>query len=38
MHVMPRHNGVALLPAASRKEDGKVLEENVAKLMAALKQ
>ena len=37
MHVMPRHNGVALLPPASRKEDGKVLEENAAKLMAALK-
>ena len=37
MHVMPRHNGVALLPPASRKEDGKVLEENAAKLVAALK-
>jgi histidine triad (HIT) family protein len=37
MHVMPRHNGVALLPPASRKEDGKVLEENAAKLIAALK-
>jgi histidine triad (HIT) family protein len=37
MHVMPRHNGVALLPAASKKEDGKVLEENAAKLIAALK-
>ena len=37
MHVMPRHNGVALLPAASKKEDGKVLEENAAKLAAALK-
>jgi histidine triad (HIT) family protein len=37
MHVMPRHNGEALLPAASRKEDAKVLEENAAKLMAALK-
>jgi histidine triad (HIT) family protein len=37
MHVMPRHNGVALLPPASRKEDGKVLEDNAAKLMAALK-
>ena len=37
MHVMPRHDGVALLPAASRKEDGKVLEENAAKLIAALK-
>jgi histidine triad (HIT) family protein len=37
MHVMPRHNGVGLLPPASRKEDGKVLEENAAKLVAALK-
>jgi len=37
MHVMPRYNGVALLPPASRKEDAKVLEENVAKLVAALK-
>jgi histidine triad (HIT) family protein len=37
MHVMPRHNGIALLPPASRKEDGKVLEENAAKLVAALK-
>ena len=36
MHVMPRHDGVALLPPASRKEDGKVLEENAAKLSAAL--
>ena len=37
VHVMPRHNGIALLPPASRKEDGKVLEENAAKLIAALK-
>jgi histidine triad (HIT) family protein len=37
MHVMPRHDGIALLPPASRKEDAKVLEENAAKLMAALK-
>jgi histidine triad (HIT) family protein len=36
MHVMPRHNGVALLPPASRKEDGKVLEQNAAKLIVAL--
>jgi len=36
MHVMPRHNGIALLPPASRKEDGRVLEENAAKLVAAL--
>jgi histidine triad (HIT) family protein len=37
MHVMPRHDGVALLPPASRKEDVKVLEDNATKLMAALK-
>jgi histidine triad (HIT) family protein len=36
MHVMPRHDGVALLPPASRKEDAKVLETNAAKLIAAL--
>jgi histidine triad (HIT) family protein len=35
--VMPRHDGHALLPPASRKEDGAVLEANAAKLMAALK-
>jgi histidine triad (HIT) family protein len=37
MHVMPRHDGVALLPPASRKEEPTVLEENAAKLIAALK-
>jgi histidine triad (HIT) family protein len=37
MHVMPRHDGVPLLPPASRKEDAKVLEANAAKLIAALK-
>ena len=37
MHVMPRHDGVAMLPPASRKEDAKVLEENATKLIAALK-
>ena len=36
MHVMPRHDGVAMLPPASRKEDIKVLEENATKLIAAL--
>ena len=36
VHVMPRHNGEALLPPASRKEDVKVLENNAAKLAAAL--
>jgi histidine triad (HIT) family protein len=37
VHVMPRHDGVALLPPASRKEEAKVLEENAAKLAAVLK-
>ena len=37
MHVMPRHNGVALLPAASRKEDAKVLEQHARMLGEALK-
>jgi histidine triad (HIT) family protein len=37
VHVMPRHDGIALLPPASRKEDVKVLEENATKLVAALK-
>ncbi|MGX4771352.1 HIT family protein [Bradyrhizobium guangdongense] len=37
MHVMPRHDGVAMLPPASRKEDAKVLEETATKLIAALK-
>jgi histidine triad (HIT) family protein len=37
MHVMPRHDGVALLPPASRKEDAAVLEANAAKLIGALK-
>lgn len=36
MHVMPRKNGVALLPPASRKEDPKVLEEHARLLIAAL--
>jgi histidine triad (HIT) family protein len=37
VHVMPRHEGVALLPPASRKEDVKVLEDNATRLAAALK-
>ena len=37
VHVMPRHDGMAMLPPASRKEDAKVLEDNAAKLAAALK-
>lgn len=36
MHVMPRHNGIALLPPASRRENVKVLEDNATKLIAAL--
>ncbi|WP_024515598.1 HIT family protein [Bradyrhizobium sp. Tv2a-2] len=36
VHVMPRYDGIALLPPASRKEDVKVLEDNATKLMAAL--
>ena len=36
VHVMPRRDGIALLPPASRKEDAKVLEEHAAKLVAAL--
>jgi len=37
MHVMPRHNGTALLPPASHREDVQVLEDNATKLIAALK-
>jgi histidine triad (HIT) family protein len=37
MHVMPRHDGIALLPPASRREDVKVLEDHATKLIAALK-
>jgi histidine triad (HIT) family protein len=37
VHVMPRHDGIALLPPASRREDVKVLEDNATKLIAALK-
>jgi histidine triad (HIT) family protein len=36
MHVMPRHNGVALLPPASHKEDAAVLEQHAAALITAL--
>jgi len=35
---MPRFEGTALLPPASKKEDGKVLEANAAKLKAALQE
>src|SRR4051794_41912144 len=36
IHGMPRHDGIALLPPASRKEDSKVLEDNATRLIAAL--
>jgi histidine triad (HIT) family protein len=38
VHVMPRHDGIALLPPASRKEDIKVLEDNASKLESALQE
>ncbi|HEU0081248.1 MAG TPA: HIT family protein [Bradyrhizobium sp.] len=37
MHVMPRHDGIALLPPASRKEDARVLDDHATKLIATLK-
>ena len=37
VHVMPRRDGIALLPPASRRADVNVLEDNAAKLIAALK-
>lgn len=37
VHIMPRVEGVALLPPASRKEDVKVLEDHATRLIAALK-
>lgn len=36
VHIMPRMAGVALLPAMSRKEDVKVLEDHATRLIAAL--
>jgi histidine triad (HIT) family protein len=36
VHVMPRHDGIALLPPASRRVDVKVLEDHATKLIAAL--
>lgn len=36
VHVMPRTEGVALLPAASRKEDTKVLEDHATRLIAEM--
>ena len=37
MHIIPRIDGVALLPAAVRREDSDVLKANAGKLIAALK-
>ncbi|EGP08170.1 bis(5'-nucleosyl)-tetraphosphatase [Bradyrhizobiaceae bacterium SG-6C] len=36
MHVMPVTQGIDLLPAQTRKEDPKVLEQHAARLIAAL--
>jgi histidine triad (HIT) family protein len=36
MHVMPMKAGVKLLPAQTRKEDGKVLEAHAGRMIAAL--
>ena len=38
VHVMPRHDRIALVPPASRKEDVKVLEDNASKLESALQE
>jgi histidine triad (HIT) family protein len=37
VHVIPRHEGVGLLPPASRKEDAEVLKANAEKLITALR-
>jgi len=36
MHIMPRHDGIALLPPASRKEEAKLLEDHARALIVAL--
>jgi histidine triad (HIT) family protein len=36
MHVMPMTEGIELLPAQTRKEDPGILQQNAAKLIAAL--
>jgi histidine triad (HIT) family protein len=36
VHVIPRHDGVAMKPPASEKERPEVLAEHAAKLKAAL--
>lgn len=37
VHIMPRIDGVALLPPATRKEDVAVLEDHATRIIAALK-
>ena len=37
VHVMPVRMGVELLPAQTRKEDAKVLEDHAARMIAALR-
>jgi histidine triad (HIT) family protein len=36
VHVIPRHNGIALKPPASTKESAEILEEHAKKMRAAL--
>jgi histidine triad (HIT) family protein len=36
MHVMPTTTGIDLLPAQTRREDPKILEEHAARMIAAL--
>lgn len=38
VHIMPRVEGVPLLPPATRKEDVKVLEDHATRLIAALRE
>jgi histidine triad (HIT) family protein len=38
MHVMPMRTGVELLPAQTRKEDTKTLEEHAARMIAVLRE
>ncbi|TKT70244.1 HIT domain-containing protein [Afipia massiliensis] len=38
MHVMPMTAGIDLLPAQTRKEDPKVLEQHTTRLIAAIKE
>jgi len=37
MHVMPMRTGVELLPAQTRKEDARILEDHAARVIATLR-